>query len=109
MNTVWVKFQQSGNIIKEKPLHQPHIFEFIVWVEIYHHDKDIEFMALKTWCQNLYFENILVCGNKTCELIANELRNKIIEKWPDRSCRISVSRDDYFGAEIEYKIYKKEK
>ena len=36
-----------------------HIFHFKVWIEIFHDDRDIEFIQFKRWLQRLYDNSVL--------------------------------------------------
>jgi hypothetical protein len=31
-----------------------HIFHFRVWIDVFHNDRDIEFIQFKRWLENLY-------------------------------------------------------
>ena len=31
-----------------------HIFHFRVWIDVFHNDRDIEFIQFKRWCLSLY-------------------------------------------------------
>ena len=36
-----------------------HIFHFKVWIEVFHDDRDIEFIQFKRWLENLYKEDVV--------------------------------------------------
>ena len=79
-----------------------HIFHFKVWIEVFHNDRDIEFIQFKRWLERLYSEATLQLDYKSCEMIADDLAGVIQEKYPDRTLKISVSEDNENGCEIDY-------
>ena len=85
---IWVTFQKEGihkyPAALENPLLQDvsflgyphrHIFHFRVSIEVYHNDRDIEFIQFKRWLESLYSgqENCLRLEYKSCEMMADEL------------------------------------
>jgi hypothetical protein len=51
-----------------------HIFKFRVWIEVFHDDRDIEFIQFKRWLQRLYEEvdhstSVLELNHKSCSNI----------------------------------------
>ena len=82
-----------------------HIFHFKVWIEVFHDDRDIEFIQFKRWLQRLYNQDdVLELNNKSCEMIADELYNVISNKYPNRFVRISVAEDNENGCEMDYPV-----
>ena len=84
-----------------------HIFHFKVWIEVFHNDRDIEFIQFKRWMERLYAEvdsssSVLQLDYKSCEMIADDLAEHIQERYPDRWLKISVAEDNENGCEIEY-------
>lgn len=79
-----------------------HMFHFNVMIEVNQLNRDIEFIQFKRWCESLYEEKTLDLNSKSCEMIATELRDKIIEKYPDRDVTVDVSEDDENGTIIVY-------
>ena len=84
-----------------------HIFHFKVWIEVFHNDRDIEFIQFKRWLERLYAEvdsstPVLYLDHKSCEMIADELAVTIQEQYPNRYVKISVAEDNENGCEIEY-------
>ena len=80
-----------------------HIFHFKVWIEVFHDDRDIEFIQFKRWLQRLYNQDdVLVLNNKSCEMIADELHATIKAKYPNRKMIIEVSEDGENGCTITY-------
>ena len=79
-----------------------HIFHFRVWIEVFHDDRDIEFIQFKRWLENLYKNNTLQLNYKSCEMISDDLYLQIAARYPDRAVWIEVSEDNENGALIKY-------
>jgi len=79
-----------------------HIFHFNVAIEVFHNDRDIEFIQFKRWLQNLYSEGTIKLDYKSCEMISDDLYNQIATRYPDRIVEITVSEDGENGATIYY-------
>jgi hypothetical protein len=81
-----------------------HIFHFSISIDVFHNDRDIEFIQFKRWLEGLYSGNqsVLQLDYKSCEMIADDLYLQIANKYPGRNVIISVSEDDENGAEIYY-------
>ena len=81
-----------------------HIFHFKVWIEVFHDDRDIEFIQFKRWLENLYKEDVVQLDYKSCEMIADELAEHIQAMYPLRWIKISVAEDNENGCEMEYPV-----
>jgi len=79
-----------------------HMFHFKVWIEVFHNDRDIEFIQFKRWLENLYSDDVLQLDYKSCEMISDDLYKNITENYPNRDIKISVAEDNENGCEIEY-------
>jgi hypothetical protein len=79
-----------------------HIFHFEVTIEVFHNDRDIEFIQFKRWLEKQYSQNILALDYKSCEMMADDLYEVIATRYPDRNIIISVSEDNENGATISY-------
>jgi hypothetical protein len=79
-----------------------HIFHFVVKIEVFHDDRDIEFIQFKRWLENLYKGGTLVLDYKSCEMISDDLFLQISARYPNRAIVINVSEDDENGCEIAY-------
>lgn len=79
-----------------------HIFHFHVSIQVFHDDRDIEFIQFKRWLENLYATGTLELNHKSCEMISDDLYDQIATRYPDRSIVINVSEDDENGAVIVY-------
>jgi len=122
---IWVTFQQEGVHKYPAALEDPnlatggwddvsflgyphrHIFHFKVWIEVFHDDRDIEFIQFKRWCQRLYQQidgatPALDLDYKSCEMMSDDLYKTITEKYPDREIWIEVSEDGENGSFVKY-------
>ena len=79
-----------------------HMFHFRVAIEVFHNDRDIEFIQFKRWLGKLYEESTLELDYKSCEMIADDLYDQIATRYPDRKVIIDVSEDGENGCTIEY-------
>lgn len=79
-----------------------HIFHFRVWLEVFHDDRDVEFIQFKRWCENLYRDNTLQLDYKSCEMMSDDLHEAIIAQYPNREVWIEVSEDGENGSFIKY-------
>ena len=79
-----------------------HIFHFKVWIEIFHDDRDIEFIQFKRWLQRLYDNSVLELDHRSCEMISNDLFLQIAQRYPGRNIWIDISEDGENGSFIKY-------
>jgi len=79
-----------------------HIFHFRVWIDVFHNDRDIEFIQFKRWLENLYRDNTLQLDYKSCEMIADDLYLQIADRYPGRAVWIEVAEDGENGCLIKY-------
>jgi len=112
---IWVKFQKEGIHQYLAALEDPklagvsflgyphrHIFHFTVAIEVFHNERDIEFILFKRELEQLYGNSTLSLDNKSCEMISDDLANYIQTKYPGRSVEIEVSEDGENGSRITY-------
>lgn len=122
-NMIWVTFAREGIHRYPAALEDPnlktgdeydvsflghphrHIFHFKVYIEVFHNDRDIEFIQFKRWLNNLYGKDELQLDYKSCEMIADELYIKINSKYPERDVWIEVSEDGENGTFKQYNYY----
>ena len=81
-----------------------HIFHFNVSIEVFHDDRDIEFIQFKRWLESLYADGTLQLDYKSCEMICDDLAQQINNKYPGRKLILTVSEDGENGATIEYEV-----
>lgn len=123
---VWVTFQKEGIHRYPAALTDPalatddyydvsflghphrHIFHFKVAVEVFHDDRDIEFIQFKRWMEELYGTKQLDLDYKSCEMIADELAHTINLAYPNRALEITVSEDGENGATLYFTATTKE-
>ena len=79
-----------------------HIFHFKIHIEIFHDDRDIEFIQFKRWAESLFSDGVLHLDHKSCEMISDDLYHHIARKYPNRDIWISVSEDNENGSNIRY-------
>ncbi len=79
-----------------------HIFHFKVAIEVFHDDRDIEFIQFKRWLEKMYNEGTLQLDYKSCEMISDDLYVAITKKYPGRKIEIDVSEDGENGSHAVY-------
>ena len=79
-----------------------HIFHFRVAIDVFHDDRDIEFIQFKRWLEGLYNSNTLELNHRSCEMIAEELAQQINQKYPGRDIEITVAEDNENGATMSF-------
>ena len=104
--TIWVSFQKEG--IHQYPaapdevafLRHPHrhMFHFRVEIEVFHDDRDIEFIMFKRELETLYGRGALELDYKSCEMLASDLEQYILTNYPGRCYNVNVSEDNENGA-----------
>ncbi len=117
---IWVTFQKEGIHKYPAALTDPnlatgdeydvsflgyphrHIFHFKVAIEVFHDDRDIEFIQFKRWLENLYKDAILALDFKSCEMIAEDLYSQIASRYSGREVWIDVSEDNENGCHIQF-------
>tara|TARA_R110000803_G_scaffold207010_1_gene274649 strand:- start:329 stop:724 length:396 start_codon:yes stop_codon:yes gene_type:complete len=118
--TIWVTFQKEGIHKYPAALDDPnlatgdeydvsflgyphrHIFHFRVEIEVFHDDRDIEFIQFKRWLESMYANGTLQLDYKSCEMISDDLYVPINDKYPGRNITIEVSEDGENGARCIY-------
>jgi hypothetical protein len=83
-----------------------HIFHFRVWIDVFHNDRDIEFIQFKRWLESLYtgHGSVLELDWKSCEMIADDLYTQIAGRYPERAVWIEVAEDGENGCLIKYEL-----
>jgi hypothetical protein len=79
-----------------------HMFHFKVYLEVFHDDRDVEFIQFKRWLENLYNQGTLALDFKSCEMMADDLHGQISSKYTDRKIWIEVSEDGENGCLKQY-------
>jgi hypothetical protein len=117
---IWVTFRREGTHKYPAALTDPklktgdeydvsflgyphrHIFHFKVAIEVFHDDRDIEFIQFKRWLENLYGKGTLELDYKSCEMIGADLYQQINSRYPNREVTIDVSEDGENGATMTW-------
>jgi hypothetical protein len=81
-----------------------HIFHFRIWIDVFHNDRDIEFIQFKRWLESLYSKDILQLDFKSCEMLADDLYIQVAGRYPDRAVWIEVAEDGENGCLIKYEL-----
>lgn len=120
MNKIWVKFKKEGIHKYPAALTDPklatgdwddvsylgyphrHIFHFKVAIDVFHDNRDIEFIQFKRWLERLYDQGTLELDYRSCEMISDALAEKINAKYPGRSIEIEISEDGENGSVASY-------
>ena len=110
--TIWVRFQKEGiHKYPEAPegvefLQYPHrhMFHFEVEIEVFHDDRDIEFILFKRELENVYADGTLQLHYKSCEMLCDDLAGYVLGNYPNRWLRITVSEDNENGATTIYEV-----
>ena len=79
-----------------------HIFHFRVEMEVFHDDRDVEFIQAKRIMERWYSDGTLQLDFKSCEMMARDLYDKLIATWPDRDYIIEVSEDGENGCRMYF-------
>lgn len=120
VRTIWVTFQREG--IHKYPgadtdpalatgdeydvsflgFPHRHIFHFKVGIQVFHNDRDIEFIQFKRWLEKSFSDGTLQLDHKSCEMVSDDLYEMIATRYYDRNIEITVSEDGENGATIFY-------
>ena len=79
-----------------------HIFHFKVEMEVFHDNRDVEFIQAKRIMERWYSDGTLQLDHKSCEMMARELYAKCLEQWPSRCYTIEVSEDGENGCRMYF-------
>jgi hypothetical protein len=116
---IWITWQKEGihkypaaledpNLADVQFLGYPHrhMFHFRVWIDVFHNDRDLEFIQFKRWCESLYSGqgSVLSLDHNSCEMMADDLYIQIAGRYPGRVVHIEVAEDGENGALIRYEL-----
>lgn len=116
---IWVTFRKEGIHKYPAALTDPaladvqflgyphrHQFHFRVWIDVFHNDRDVEFIQFKRWCESLYNSDnsVLSLDYKSCEMMADDLYIQIAQRYPGRVVHIEIAEDGENGALIRYEL-----
>ena len=81
-----------------------HYFYFKVWVQVHHDDRDIEFIQLRRWIEELYDSAYLSMDNQSCEMMSDALYTQLCCRYPNSEIRIDISEENINGSYTEYTV-----
>lgn len=120
--SIWVTFNVVGfhkwpdapaKAYYLRSLHR-HVFYFKVTISVPHPDRALEFHMFKDEVLNIVMENYssldivedplyaLVFDDRSCEIIAREVIDLIVSKYPGREIIVDVSEDGENGGVVSY-------
>ena len=112
---IWVTFRKEGTHKYPAALEDPnladvsflgyphrHIFHFKVSIEVFHDDRELEFIQFKRQCEEWIGDGTMSLDFKSCEMMADDLFDLINDKWSGRKIIIEVSEDGENGCLAEY-------
>ena len=109
---IWVTFQKEGLHKWPDATQHPgveflanehrHMFHFRVDLDVWHDDREVEFILFKRELEKQYEAGTLRLDYKSCEMMADELAVYIQQHYPGRPLKIEVSEDGENGAVSYY-------
>lgn len=79
-----------------------HIFYIECEKQVFHDDRDVEFIQFKRELEKLYNTGVMQLDYKSCEMMAQDLAKYIQSKYANRDLIIDISEDGENGCVIEY-------
>jgi hypothetical protein len=109
-NMIWITTQFEGfhhypnapEGVEFLQLEHRHMFKLKVWIQVFHNDRDIEFILFKRFIDGLIKNGQL--NHKSCEMISDDLHGQIRNSYPNRTIWIEVSEDGENGNFKKYNI-----
>ena len=120
LNMIWVTFRKEGIHMYPAAATDPalktgdmydvsflgtphrHIFHFKVYIQVFHDDRDIEFIQFKRWLELCYNDGTLELNHKSCEMISRDLHETISARYPGREIWIDVSETARMAASLNF-------
>jgi hypothetical protein len=78
------------------------MFHFKVHLEVFHDDRDVEFILFKRELEELYSSGTMQMDYQSCEMLAQDLAKYIQTKYPNRKLMIDISEDGENGCLVKY-------
>lgn len=76
-----------------------HVFHFTIWLEVFHDDREVEFIKLKEELKRFTELTITEVGNVfSCEMLAGDICDRLGEVYPGRKIFAWVEEDGENGA-----------
>ena len=81
-----------------------HMFHFEVRIDVFHDDRDLEFIQEKRFMEKLYSAGTLQLDHKSCEMLADDLYQQLAIRYKNtgRTLTILVSEDGENGSITTY-------
>lgn len=106
---IWVTFQRVGfhayphapeQVAYLSQRHR-HVFKFKVTAEVFHEERELEFHMFQSELEHLYQDDAkLELNNLSCESIAKNLIQVLLDKYPNRKFEVEVSEDGECGSVV---------
>lgn len=79
-----------------------HIFHFRVTLDVFHNDRDVEFIMFKRELEAQYGNGTLQMDYNSCEMLSEALIEYISKRYLGRIISVEVSEDGENGATLVY-------
>lgn len=96
------KYPTAPNEVDYLKNRHRHIFYFRIWIEVFHDDRELEFIMFKHYVDSIIPKDGTDINSSSCEMLAEWLHNAIIKIYPKRKMRIEISEDNENGVEISF-------
>ena len=80
-----------------------HMFHIKVELEVFHDDREVEFILLKRELERMVHDNFEALQHKSCEMIGQVITEYVIQKYTRRDCTVKVFEDAENGAIVRYR------
>ena len=80
-----------------------HMFHFKITLEVFHDDREVEFILFKRELERQYDQGTLQLDYKSCEMMSDDIATYIMAHYPGRDLIVEVSEDGENGAVCFYK------
>ncbi len=75
-----------------------HMFHFKITLQVFHDDREVEFILFKRELERQYDQGTLQLDYKSCEMMADDIASYIMAHYPGRDLTVEVSEDGENGA-----------
>lgn len=82
-----------------------HIFHFYITMEVFHDDRDVEFILLKRELESLYTNGTMQLDYKSCEMICNDIIDYLENEYPNRGLQVEVYEDNENGGIVKNDLF----
>ena len=79
-----------------------HMFHFKITLEVFHDDREVEFILFKRELEKQYDQGTLQLDYKSCEMMSDDIASYIMTHYPGRNLTVEVSEDGENGAVCFY-------